>query len=86
MIEVLLYISKFSKKQQKDASPEQVTNFRDFSCENAETMTKFGLKVSVTPGERTLNGLSPLVSVGIRSLSGEPVPCPLMSGLPVGVR
>ena len=43
MIEVLLYISKFSKKQQKDASPEQVTNFRHFSCENAETMTKFGL-------------------------------------------
>ena len=28
----------------------------------------------------------PLVSVGIRSLSGEPVPCPLMSVLPVGVR
>ena len=44
------------------------------------------LKVSVTPGERTSNGLSPLVSVGIRSLSGEPVPCPLMSVLPVGVR
>ena len=43
MKEVLLYISKFSKKQQKDASPEQVTNFRDFSRENAETMTKFGL-------------------------------------------
>ena len=43
-------------------------------------------KVSVTPGERTSNGLSPLVSVGIRSLSGEPVPCPLMSVLPVGVR
>ena len=42
--------------------------------------------VSVTPGERTSNGLSPLVSVGIRSLSGEPVPCPLMSVLPVGVR
>ena len=43
MIEVLLYLSKFSKKQQKDASPEQVTIFRDFSCENAVTMTKFGL-------------------------------------------
>ena len=43
-------------------------------------------KVSVTPGERTSNGLSPLVSVGIRSLSGEPVPCPLMSVFPVGVR
>ena len=44
------------------------------------------LKVSVTPGERTSNGLSPLVSVGIRSLSVEPVPSPLMSVLPVGVR
>ena len=42
--------------------------------------------VSVTPGERTSNRLSPLVSVGVRSLSGEPVPCPLMSVLPVGVR
>ena len=44
------------------------------------------LIVSVTPGERTSNGLSPLVSVGVRSLSGEPVPYPLMSVLPVGVR
>ena len=69
-----------------ECSSKRSSKLKKYECVFVQVMPILVFIVSVTPGERTSNGFSPLASVGIRSLSGEPVPCPLMSVLPVGVR